>query len=332
MPIDQSTRFCHNTSMKISFIIPAYNEENYIGKCLEAILNETKNFPIETEIIVVNNASTDGTKAVAQNFPGVKIIDESRKGVGFARQAGFLASTGDDIAYIDADSQLIPGWIITAMKKIGKKNVVAVSGPAIFRDLPIVTNIVIRTIYYLAYCLKSFAIGANLIIKRSALEKIGGINTAFEFYGDDADLGRSLSKVGRVVFTFSLPVYTSGRRFKKEGLLTMGVKYQVNYIWTLIFNKPLTKTHIDVRPQAAAPEPNKTNLNKLNNFLLGAKALMAAAVLVFLFHSPAGTVMAARADNQVDHVFSYTKTTIRKIHFHHYHKPLTYGQGVIPDF
>jgi glycosyltransferase involved in cell wall biosynthesis len=303
--------------MKISFIIPAYNEENYIGQCLESIIQEAKNSPLETEIIVVNNASTDNTRQVAQSFTGVKVVDESRKGVGFARQAGFLASSGDLVAYIDADSQLIPGWIKTATKKIGKKNVVAVSGPAIFHDLPVTANITIRTIYYLAYCLKSFAIGANLIIKRAALQEIGGINTSFEFYGDDADLGRSLAKVGRVVFTFALPVYTSGRRFKEEGLLTMGVKYQVNYIWSLLFKKPFTAKHIDVREPEQGQNTANTDIKKLNRFLLGAKAAIAVLLLAYLLHSPTGTAMAAKADTKMGRAFYSARTDVKKFHLRH---------------
>ena len=309
----------HNTFMeKISFIIPAYNEENYIGKCLESIISESKNAPIETEVIVVNNASTDGTKQIAQSFPGVIIIDERRKGVSFARQAGFLASSGDCIAYIDADSQLISGWIATATKKFSKKNVVAVSGPAVFQDLPVATNLIIRTVYYLGYISGSFAIGANLLIKKSALQNIGGINTAFEFYGDDADLAKRLSKIGRVIFNFNLPVYTSGRRFKQEGLLTMGWKYQINYIWALVFKKPFDKTHIDVRPVNVNEEVTRTNLKKLNHFLLGAKTIMALALLAYLFHSPTGTVMTAKADTKMDHAIHSARAGLKKIHFRHH--------------
>jgi glycosyltransferase involved in cell wall biosynthesis len=51
--------------VKISFIIPAYNKEEYIGKCLSSILRELEKRPYDVEIIVVNNASTDGTGKIA---------------------------------------------------------------------------------------------------------------------------------------------------------------------------------------------------------------------------------------------------------------------------
>ncbi len=85
------------------------------------------------------------------------------------------------------------------------------------------------------------------ILKRSALEKIGGFDTNIIFYGEDTDIARRIQKVGRVKFTFKLPMYTSGRRLKKEGILTMALRYPINYIWVTIFKKPFTKDYLDVR-------------------------------------------------------------------------------------
>jgi glycosyltransferase involved in cell wall biosynthesis len=95
--------------MKISFVIPAHNEEAYVGKCLDSIFRELKKAPVDAEVIVVDNASTDGTREVAQKYPGVKVISEPIKGLTRARRAGFLAATGDLIANVDADTMLTPG-------------------------------------------------------------------------------------------------------------------------------------------------------------------------------------------------------------------------------
>src|ERR1700735_753618 len=98
--------------MRLSFVVPAYNEEAYLPACLESILRQ---IPADlaplTEIIVVNNASTDATREVALRYPGVTVVDEPRKGLTFARQAGFAASSGTLIANVDADSRLTPGWV-----------------------------------------------------------------------------------------------------------------------------------------------------------------------------------------------------------------------------
>src|SRR5207302_647488 len=86
--------------MNISVVIPAYNEEKYIGQTLESVIsNAPENL---LEIIVVNNASTDKTSAIASAFPKVKVVDEPKKGLTRARQAGLNAAQGDVLAYIDA--------------------------------------------------------------------------------------------------------------------------------------------------------------------------------------------------------------------------------------
>ncbi len=79
--------------MRLSFVIPAYNEEAYLPACLESVLAQTKELGDAVEIIVVNNASSDRTREVALGYPGVRVVDEPQKGLTFARQAGFAAST-----------------------------------------------------------------------------------------------------------------------------------------------------------------------------------------------------------------------------------------------
>jgi len=244
--------------MKLSFVIPAYNEEDLIGECLNSVLKQTVNRPGEIEIIVVNNASTDGTRKVASSFPGVVVVDEPKKGLVNARHAGFLASRGDLIANIDADTILTPGWIDKVLEEFSKnQNLVALSGPYIYYDLSKIQNFFIKVYYfigYLSYIINHFVLhigailqGGNFIVKRAALEKIGGFDNSIIFYGEDTDIARRIQKVGRVKFTFKLPMYTSGRRLKKEGVLTMALRYPINYIWVTIFKRPFTKDYLDVR-------------------------------------------------------------------------------------
>ena len=89
--------------------------------------------------------------------------------------------------------------------------------------------------------------GGNFIVRRSALEKIGGYNLEFDFYGEDTDIACRLHKIGEVVFTFNLPMHTSGRRLAKEGIFAAGIRYGINHFWTIFFKKPFTKKFIDIR-------------------------------------------------------------------------------------
>lgn len=244
--------------MKLSFVIPAYNEEKYLGACLGSVMKEVRHRHHDVEVIVVNNASTDDTKKIAESFTDVTVVDEKKKGLSAARQAGFAASRGDLIANIDADTILPHGWIEKVIAAFEENpNLVGFSGPYIYHDLSFVTNVGVRIFYYVGYAsyllnrfiLKKGAMlqGGNFAVRRSALEKIGGYNLAFEFYGEDTDIARRLNEIGDVVFTFRLPMYTSGRRLAGEGVVTMGVRYGVNYVWTLVFKKPFTKNFVNIR-------------------------------------------------------------------------------------
>ena len=122
--------------MKLSFVIPAHNEEKYIAQCLESVIREAKKTRRDVEIIVVNNASTDKTREIALSFSEVKVVDEPRKGLPQARQAGFLASSGDLIANVDADSIIPSFWIEKVFDHFSRnEKLVALSGPYIYYDL-----------------------------------------------------------------------------------------------------------------------------------------------------------------------------------------------------
>jgi hypothetical protein len=123
--------------MRISFVVPAYNEETYLPDCLDSILAQTRDLPAgSVEIIVVNNASTDRTREVALSYPGVQVVDEPRKGLTHARQAGFAASTGELIANVDSDSRLTPGWLAQVLSTFAAEpKLVALSGPFVYYDL-----------------------------------------------------------------------------------------------------------------------------------------------------------------------------------------------------
>lgn len=254
------------TGMRLSFVIPAYNEEAFIGECLTSILREIEGKPYDVEIIVVNNASVDRTGEVAASFPGVRVVYEPKKGLVQARHAGFLASSGDLIANVDADTLLPSGWIDKVFHHFSRNDrVVALSGPYIYHDLSKFTNALIHGYYFLGYIGHqshrlftgkggTMLQGGNFVLRRSALEAAGGFDLNFDFYGEDTMIARRIATQGDILFTFRLPMYTSGRRLAKEGVLAMALKYGINHIWTTAFGKPFTKKYMDVRAKEQKDE------------------------------------------------------------------------------
>jgi glycosyltransferase involved in cell wall biosynthesis len=244
--------------MRLSFVIPAYNEEAYLPACLESILAQTRDLGDQVEIIVVNNASTDRTREVALGYSGVRVVDEQRKGLTYARQAGFAASSGELIANVDSDARLTPGWVAQVLREFeGKPKLVALSGPLVYYDLTPGQRVSVQVFYavaFLVYALNRYVLragsmvqGGNFVLRREALEQIGGFNTAIAFYGEDTDIARRMNGVGEVKFTFDLKMLSSARRLKHEGMLTIAWRYTVNYLWTTFRKKPFTEEYLDIR-------------------------------------------------------------------------------------
>lgn len=94
-------------TVKISVIIPAFNEALCLPACLEALA--TQIVP-PYEVIVVDNNSSDETAAVAGAYPFVTVVQESRRGRVYARNTGFQRATGDILARIDADAIVPADW------------------------------------------------------------------------------------------------------------------------------------------------------------------------------------------------------------------------------
>lgn len=92
---------------KITLILPIFNGEKYISRCIDSVLNQTyKNF----ELIIINDGSTDKSlniiKKYAKKDNRIKIINKKNEGVSIARNIGIENSTGDFITFIDADDYL----------------------------------------------------------------------------------------------------------------------------------------------------------------------------------------------------------------------------------
>ncbi len=235
-----------NKTPEFSFVIPAYNEEKRIGGCIASISAEIEREGCAAEIIVVNNASTDGTAATALSYRNVRVEEEPLKGLTRARQKGLLSARGDFVAYLDADSRIGPGWIGVVRKDFISADVVSVSGAPRYYDLTGLKKCSAEMGWLLAappaYWIAGYMIwGGSFVVRKRALHAAGGFDTSIVFYGEDTDIAKRLRRVGKTVFHFRFPVTTSGRRLAKRGLLATYCIYGLNFVWEAVFQKPFTK-------------------------------------------------------------------------------------------
>lgn len=166
--------------LTVAIVIPAYNEEKFLGGCLDSIAAGNL---LPDELIVVNNNSTDNTKQVALDFEeayGGKFVyleQNESQGITPTRNMGFNAVSADIIIRIDADS-IVSKHYVQAMKlAFSDERIDAVTGPTGYYDMPLkkitwTGDHLFRLFLTKAFPNYYFLFGSNMAVRRVAWEKI----------------------------------------------------------------------------------------------------------------------------------------------------------------
>lgn len=262
---------------RFSVVVPAFNEESVLAGCLESLAAQT--YPGRVEVIVVDNASTDGTADVARRH-GARVVHEPRAGVCFARQRGLLAASGEIVVTTDADTTAAPRWLEDIDEHFRRRpDAVAVAGPCRYVDGPwwskawapllfgfvaLVAAVTGRVVYVTA---------TNLAFYRHAF---GGYDTRLTQGGDELDVLRRLRRVGRVVFARPNPTSTSSRRLVRGLVYSLVVSLCFQYLLGYVLNRLAHRTVVGAapayRPSGVAvlhPEPAWTPVEAEGGELVG---------------------------------------------------------------
>lgn len=158
--------------MDLSIVIPAFNEEHYLGYCCDSIFKVLSDYDLSYEIFVVNNGSTDDTNAVASSYPEVTVIDISRTSVAQARNIGAEYARGRLLAFIDADVVLESEWgfRINFLCQYNSEPIVTGFQYGIRKEASWVER------YWFGNMESSHINGGNLIASRDAFDEIGGFD------------------------------------------------------------------------------------------------------------------------------------------------------------
>lgn len=201
--------------MKISIIIPAYNEEKYLARTLTSIKKLDKDGH-NVEILVLDALSTDKTPQIAKK-QGARVLRIARKSIGFARQQGIKHARGDIILYTDADTILPKDWIMRHVANLQKPGVVCSCGGFRLTDgsFPFFhfANYLQPILLYLSYKLFyiPFATGQNMAFWKKKALLVGGFDEQIAVM-EDTDLAIRMKRVGKVIYQPDIIIYASGRR------------------------------------------------------------------------------------------------------------------------
>lgn len=108
----------HHDNFTVSVIMPAFNAENYIAEAIQSVLNQTCS---ATEIIVVDDGSTDKTREIVEKFSRIRYVHQNNAGVAAALNQGSLLATSDHIAYISADDVWQPEKLALQKEQLFKR-------------------------------------------------------------------------------------------------------------------------------------------------------------------------------------------------------------------
>jgi glycosyltransferase involved in cell wall biosynthesis len=240
--------------MRISIVLPAYNESAGLARCLDSIARQTV---APYEVIVVDNNSTDDTVLIAKRYNFVTVLSEKEQGITPATQAGFAAARGDIIARFNADVALEDTWVEKTIQFFGRNptldGMTGVARTPIFPHAPGYSTMW-ATLYSLGvevYLGAAPVWGGNYAL-RSHVAKNLIKKLAHGPYHDDIDLGLWLAHEGSTIRRVGEPVVTTDE-----------VSYGYFFKMLQYFQRTIRTKRLHIE-QAHYPLPPRTRLTLLD--------------------------------------------------------------------
>jgi glycosyltransferase involved in cell wall biosynthesis len=194
----------------LSFIIPAWNEEELIGKTIESIHIAARAVDHPYEIVVADDSSDDRTAEIAESLGATVVYCDNRQ-IGVTRNDGAFASKGEWLVFVDADTLVSTEVVRETIEAFDAGAVSGTSFPTFDEDIPFLAR-VLTPMLGISFRVLRLAAGAYLFCTREAFDAVGGFDKKF-FAGEEVHLSTSLHKHGPFK-TLKSQVVTSGRKFR----------------------------------------------------------------------------------------------------------------------
>ncbi|MDD5338483.1 MAG: glycosyltransferase [Dehalococcoidales bacterium] len=234
--------------MKISVVLPACNEEQFLAKTLESLKDQT--YKGDYEIVVVDNCSTDKTAQIAKGF-GIRVISANEeRNVTYARQMGVDATDGDIIVQADGDTLYPRHWLEKIAKRFEEHpEAVALSGRFLYRDHFLWAFIELNLRNWMnkisaAFFKRPFLVcGATFAFRREAFYRVGGYRN-IAYSADQHGITSRFRKIGTILYDSDIIVLTSARSVQQPWFVLLGAvlanlaRLMLDYSLNLFSAKP----------------------------------------------------------------------------------------------
>lgn len=210
----------------LSFIVPAHDEQRLIASTLEAIHTSARGLDVRYELIVVDDASTDRTAAIAAGH-GARVVPAQHRQIAATRNTGARAASGDWFFFIDADTLINPAYLRAAVNALhagasGGGAGVKLLGPTRLHE-HFGQWLMIHIFRWVGV-----TPGCSLFCTRVAFEAVGGFDESY-YAGEDVAMGRALDRHGQLVIVREV-VMTSARKLRTHTLGSQ-LRLLARFLW-----------------------------------------------------------------------------------------------------
>lgn len=241
----------------VSIVILNWNGKQYLKDCLSSVLNTKYS---DVEIVVVDNASTDGSEKIVEEFPNVKLI-KSEKNLGYAggNNLGFKFTIGKYIVALNNDMVVEPDWLDEPVKYLESDSTIGVVG---CRQMRLDKKTVDGLFVYIENDLRANALGASelfeekyrnfklgfvmgvnggsAIYRKVVIDKLGAFDEHFFGYYEDADLCMRIFIHGwKILYVSKSVVYHAGGASFKKNMYLYHYLLERNRLWFIYKNFPV---------------------------------------------------------------------------------------------
>lgn len=219
---------------RISVVIPAYNEEKYLPRCLESLSKQT--YPKDNyEVIVVDNNSTDNTREIAKKYGAKALFFNAKQGVSATRQFGVEHAAAEIIAFTDADISVSSDWLTKIDRVMRDEHILCLAGSVYPREGNSIMQFLfwIYDMFLVVHQLagKVLPWGSNMVVRKKALDEVGGFDPEIKS-AEDWDVSVRIQKK----FGKKAGLYMSSLKVGTETRKQSDPKVFARYLWAGVIN------------------------------------------------------------------------------------------------